>query len=90
MHKILILEDEKSNGTKLIVDGKEIQAISYHLAQSVGEVAVLDVEIPCFMVVNKKCEINITGIENVAKLMDEKTFNKFVGMWQKYHSEGPK
>lgn len=89
MHEVTILSDNKACGTKIIIDGKEISAIGFDLSQSVGEVSTLDLEIPCFHIVNQVCLVNLKGIDDVARLMDEETLNKFMSLWQKYHAEDP-
>lgn len=87
MHEVTIISDNKTCGTQIIIDGKEVSATRFNISQSVHEVSTLDLEIPCFHIVNQICVVNIKGLDDVARLMDEETLNRFMSLWQKYHAE---
>ena len=55
-----------------------------------GMSPVLNLEIGCIgkWSANGTYEVILDGLNDLARIMDEKELNSFVSLWQKYHSEG--
>lgn len=91
LHEVSIENIEKGSCfTRVIVDGRKIRARSYSLSQFAHEFPVLSLEIGCIAKANGVCEVIFDGLDDLARIMDEKELNSFVSMWQKYHAEESK
>ena len=90
-HEVSIENIEKGScRTRVTVDGRKVHAKSYSLRQSALEFPVLNLEIGCIgkWSANGTYEVILDGLDDLARIMDEKELNSFVSLWQKYHSEG--
>ena len=72
---------------KVTIDGKQCLCSSYKIEHYAGSLPMVNIDLVANVQYEQDTEINIANLNEIASLMDEKTFKEFCRNWEEIHGE---
>ena len=72
---------------KVTIDGKQCLCSSYDIEHYAGSLPMVNINLVADVQYEQDAEINIVNLDEIASLMDKKTFKEFCRVWEKIHDE---